>query len=71
MRMLSSCAFSLDDFAGEGQALAAADFAAEALVGAFRMGRSCTHSIANIIFTNRIADTDNHRKPPNANRYQM
>jgi hypothetical protein len=58
--MLSSRAFSLNNLAGEGEALAATDFAAKPLIRAFRMGRPRPHGIANFIFAKGIADTDNH-----------
>jgi hypothetical protein len=58
--MLSSRAFGLNDFTGKGQALAALDLAAEALIGTFGMGGTRTHSIANLVFAQRIADADNH-----------
>jgi hypothetical protein len=69
MRMLSSRAFVVNDFAGEGQALAAADFAAEAFVGAFGMARSSAGGIAQIGFPYSIANANDHRQTPNANRY--
>jgi hypothetical protein len=67
--MLSSRAFSLNDFAREGEALATAHFATEPLIGAFRMRRARTHGIADFMFAKGIADTDNHHQPPNANHY--
>ena len=61
MQMLSSRAFVLNDLTREGQALSAADFAAEALVGAFGMRRAGTYSVANFIFSQGIANADDHR----------
>jgi hypothetical protein len=59
--MLSSRAFGLNDFAREGEALAAANFAAEALVCAFGMARSGARRIAQIGFPDSIANANNHR----------
>jgi hypothetical protein len=59
--MLSSRAFGLNDFAGEGEALSTTDFAAEALVGAFGMARSGARRIAQIGFPDSIANANDHR----------
>jgi hypothetical protein len=59
--MLSSRAFGLNDFACEWQALAALNLATETLISTFGMGRTCTHGITYLVFTQRIADADNHR----------
>jgi hypothetical protein len=67
--MLSSRAFGLDYFAREGKALAALNRATEALVSAFWMRRACSHGIAQFAFPDSIADTNNHERTPNANRY--
>lgn len=61
MRMLSSRAFGLNDFAREWQTLAALHLAAEAFVSTFGMLRSRAHGIAQFGFTNSIADANDHR----------
>jgi hypothetical protein len=50
MRMLSSRAFGLNDLTGKWQALAAAHFATQALIGAFGMGGAGAHGVSDFMF---------------------
>lgn len=60
MRMLSNRACGLNNLARKGDALATLHFGAKAAIGAFGMARPGARRIADIGFTQGIANADNH-----------
>ena len=64
LRLASNRVFSLDDFTRKGDATAALCLAAERSIGSGRAARTAPRSVANLAFTNGIADTDDHERLP-------